>query len=292
MVHPAYGGHEQGKIRMTADELVIRMINGERDFRRIALQDGRERQDLTIHPSYAKLDKYLHSLHPGKAPDFCGPQPPQETFNFSRAQLDGLYAPGLFLPYIIAQGCSFRGAVLDGATLSHAHLRGAGLEGASLCHANLYQADLHAAFLDDAVLDEADLDRVEIHGANLLFASLRWASLRYACASTLEASGADFTGADLTGINLEYSVLEGANFSNADMSRAKMLGLNTAGADFRGIKNLDKAFIIDGGSLDGAKLDEQGRRDMAAALQQHGYCPMSHPNQAPTGVMAKAGEQT
>lgn len=189
------------------------------------------------------------------------------------AQLNGIQARGIYLPYTSGKGIGLNFAdlssdysrqdssgnpfitVLDGSDFAKggfkkakfikARLRGVYFKGAILVEADLTEADLSCL----------DNDRT---GARLNEANLVGAILKRANLTNVRADGyakfdrANLEGAVLIGANLEWASMRGANLRGADLRKA-----NLANAD------------LTNALLDGAKINSQTNLNNVRGYQQN-----------------------
>ncbi|MBI4439120.1 pentapeptide repeat-containing protein [Candidatus Woesearchaeota archaeon] len=104
--------------RVTIEELMRLVMQGERNLNCIAPPPH---SDLSNHPDYPHFQSYLiHHLRK------------ENPITLHQAQLQGLTAKGLYLPYAIATEANLWQADLEGAILQEADLTHANLAGACL----------------------------------------------------------------------------------------------------------------------------------------------------------------
>ena len=156
--------------RMSGEEFVRRILDGERDFRGIEL----EYFDLSHYKDFGKLQNYLVQNYVMNRDYLYNP------IDISYSNLRGLNAIGIYLPNVIGWGADLREANLEEANLGEAYFIGADLSGSNLFLANLKEADLRMANLEGADLSGADLIMANLEGANFAEANLREANLKYA----------------------------------------------------------------------------------------------------------------
>ena len=151
---------------MDGKDFVKKILEGERDFSRIKLENGFNLEgfkDLQIYLHKADLQYYPIIL------DYA------ELINIQARRLELPFVSGkrINLPRANFWGANLRGANFWGANLEKANLEGTNLERANLERANLRGANLQEANLERANLQEADLQEVILEGANLEGANLR-----------------------------------------------------------------------------------------------------------------------
>jgi uncharacterized protein YjbI with pentapeptide repeats len=177
---------------LTADELVRRILAGERSFSatRISADQG----NLAAVDGYADMNAYLLTQDLRDQP-----------IEAHGVDWRGLQAPGLY----------FLGSKLAGADLSGANLAGADLRRADLTGGRLRDADLRGTVFNQGRFIEVDFTGATMGGADFYEANFSRALLidaDLAGAYTLRAnlSGADFTGSQLTRATFYRTDLRGA----------------------------------------------------------------------------------
>jgi uncharacterized protein YjbI with pentapeptide repeats len=214
----------------SADELLRRYGQGERDFENAELKQGHLRRANISGANLAGAHL--------RGADLC-------WANLTGANLAGAKLTSAELTGAKLRAANFRGARLYGADLSEADLREvdlcdadlrrANLSEASLSKANLFRADLTAANLGEADVGEVNLSMVNLRAARLHKGDFYRAKLSGADLSEADLSEADLSGADLGGADLRHANLSGANLSeanliNADLSHAELQEANLDGA--------------------------------------------------------------
>jgi uncharacterized protein YjbI with pentapeptide repeats len=203
----------------SADELLRRYDQGERDFSEADLRDASLRwAELTgVKLAAAKL-----SGAKLWGADLSGA-------DLSEADLREVRLSGANL-----SGANLTGARFGGADLRRANLRAANLSGARLSGADLRHAFLGYAALSNAHLDRADLSGVYLRKADLRAANLRGVNLRGANLRKADLGEADLSEADLTEADLREANLVGVNLSGVDLSFPKLHGANLREVNLRG----------------------------------------------------------
>ncbi|MEM4702983.1 MAG: pentapeptide repeat-containing protein [Candidatus Pacearchaeota archaeon] len=146
-------------IPMKGDELVKKILAGERNFSRIKLEEG---FNLSNHESFEELQKYL--INAGL---YLNP------IIIDNSELRGVVAKTLYLPFFRGREADLSGADLSEANLSGAYIWRANLSRAYLSEANLSGAYIWRANLSEAYLSEANLLRAYLSEANLSRADLK-----------------------------------------------------------------------------------------------------------------------
>jgi|SRR3989344_4675307 len=153
-------------IKVSGEEFIVKLLNGERDFSKIFLE---EKFDLGGHEAFQKLKTYLKEQNLQKAP-----------VDISNSQFRYLKARELYLPFTVG-----RNAILRGANLESANFEGANFESANLGNVNFKGANLK-----DACFVNADLWIANFRSVNLELANFEGAYLK----------GAYFGGANLKNV--------------------------------------------------------------------------------------------
>jgi len=209
-------GAEKRITKVFVDELVKKILDGERDFRKIVLSDGFY---LCEHDGYKKLQERLKQN--------------KEPLILDGAVLINLRAE-LNLSQVSAEGADF----------SYSHLSGSNFEEAKLRRTTFYSSDLSSsstrfrnADLTRAVLSNTSLVEAYMGNADLSYANLIDARLNRAELIEVNFTGTRLDGADITQANISY-----ANFCRTQMNGIKNLkatiGLYTA--SFTEVEAYDK----------------------------------------------------
>ncbi len=136
-----------GLTSMNGDEFVRKVLEGERDFRGIALDAFL----FDIFPEQKEIINYLKNQDLKASP-----------LLISGSDFSFMVAEEFYAPYTLAENTYFDHARLKGSNWSYANLKGANFEVASLEGADLFEADLRGA---------------NLYTSNLLDASLKYANL-------------------------------------------------------------------------------------------------------------------
>ena len=183
-------------VLMDGEEFTAKLLAGERDFRRIKLEQG---FDFTRHDSYSKIKDYLRKQDFSKNP-----------IDISNSKLRYIIATGLYFQFLKAVNVDLTCADLRTTFFGQANLEKACLAGANLSentnfwHANLFRADLSFTNLKDSKFYRADLEQATLLSADAQNADFLRANL----------SGTFLCGAKLTKADLRY-----ANFLNSHAFR-------------------------------------------------------------------------
>lgn len=158
----------ENTLRICGVDFINKLLAGERDFSEIHLDPY---FSLSRHELFPVLQEYL------KKADF-----EHTPVILDRADLTGLDADGVHLPFLKANGACFKHAVFMEANLQSSELRKADFR-----YARLVQADMNACDLRDADMRQADLNLATVThstlsgtnmaGANLLFTNMRRANI-------------------------------------------------------------------------------------------------------------------
>lgn len=214
---------------MKGDEFVKKILEGERNFRNIRLEEG---FDLSGHPSFMKMQNYLRResgldtsplLGPGYEERVSPNHLRESPIDISNSELRHLIARGIYLPYT-------RGINAD---LSYSDLSGIARDehGRNFRGTNLSYSDFENAIFYRVNLADSDFTGAKFRGANFENAVLGTGSIYH---------WTEFNNANLCGINFcnakfDQTILRGADVKDTDFS------VNFNGADIRGIKNLEKS---------------------------------------------------
>ncbi|MBI4116200.1 pentapeptide repeat-containing protein [Candidatus Pacearchaeota archaeon] len=222
------------KTRISGEEFVGKILNGERDFSNIYLEKN---FDLNGNDAFTELQEYLRS--PGYNSDL----------ELRGATLIGLKANGIYLPYLNAPFAKIYHSQFSGAHLPKTNLCGSVLTGSNFNFAKLWNADLSKTRLERTQFKEAELNE-----ANLAEAVCR---------------GTNFRKAELVGVNLTKSRLISGDFSyadlrDADLSEAYIYVIHSTDrrtlfkeTDLTGVKGLESVFIGKKEDLGQARIDRK-----------------------------------
>jgi len=177
---------------MKGDEFVAKLLAGERDFRRIKLEEG---CDLSAHERYDALRAFLVNAQGDLK---------ENPVKLIGADLSFLTAPNLYLPYTKAAG----------TVLAHADLHGSTFDYSDFSEADLSYSNLNNAYFRRSTLTEANLVAANLHNSWLTFANF---------------SNANLSCANLYAALLGDANLSGTNFDRADLSDANLKGVKNLG---------------------------------------------------------------
>jgi uncharacterized protein YjbI with pentapeptide repeats len=166
---------------IASDELVRRILDGERDFSRTRL----------VADNLDEADGYGDMLAWLKDQDLRA-----NPLNFEGADWRGVRALGLFWERTRLSGIN-----LSGADLRHASLRGADLQGSNLQRANLSGATFVVAKLGRANFRNAVMRGADMYECNATEAIMQRVDLTGAQLPRATFRGVDFTSAVLTNVN-------------------------------------------------------------------------------------------
>ena len=165
-------------VNMTPNELVSKILSGERDFAKLILPDM---TDLTEF--IPRLNEYLKSQELQKQP---------LLLNDSR--LYGLIASFIFMPYSIMSGANMSRAIMSRAYMYRANMSRADMSGAYMSRADMYRADMSRADMSEANMYRADMSGADMSRADMSEADMSEANM----------SRADIRG--VIGLELCYSL--------------------------------------------------------------------------------------
>jgi len=189
---------------VTGEEFVRRVLEGERDFSGIRLEEG---YDLGRHP---ELHDYLGAQRRMK----------KDPLIVTGSVFKGLKARDLEVHGMEAEGAEFEGASLEGAFLSgnfnNAEFRG----DCNLNHAEFFMAQLaNAGFYD-----------IQMQGVRIANSGLKEATFRYAQLTNAHFDGCGMTRAAFRGdVALYNAVFERCNLGSASFSSYMTMNLRTCG---------------------------------------------------------------
>src|SRR3989344_1245814 len=143
---------------MKGKDFVKKILEGERDFSRIKLENG---FNLTDFEGFRDLQTYLQEADLQKYPIIL-----------DYAALMYINASGLYLPYVNGRKINLERASLERANLEGANFWEANLREANFWGANFWEANLREANFWGAILWSADLSGADLSGANFWRANL------------------------------------------------------------------------------------------------------------------------
>lgn len=150
-------------IRLSGAEWIEKLLAGERDFAAVKLE---RYSNLSGHDGFLTLQRYL------KDADLAA-----ESIILDNADLTGVDADGLYMPFLKATGACFKHAALMESNLQSSQLRSADLRYARLPEANLTGSDLRDADLRQTDLSLAICKNCQFGGANLAGTNLWFANI-------------------------------------------------------------------------------------------------------------------
>ncbi len=176
---------------MSGAELVKKLLNGERDFRRIVLE---ERFNLEGYERKGELKNYLGD----NCNDFKN-----KPILLDNSLLRGLRATRINIHHINGPNADFSEAYINSADFPSAHMPGA----------NFYGANLNGTFfagsnLENAVFSEASLHHVNFYRANLKNSRMVHANLLGAVLNKADLEGADVNSASFNSTSLLDTKIE------------------------------------------------------------------------------------
>jgi len=156
-------------IYMAGNELVKKILGGERDFSGIQLENG---FDLNASGVFEQIQAYLDKESERLVPYIdnkcftreCSALADNE-FKFFLSDMTGFKAEGLVLPFIDASYARFCNAKLSRANFHHGEFDQANFTGADLSDASLSWSDLQDAIFNRASMSGADISYSKIGGA-------------------------------------------------------------------------------------------------------------------------------
>jgi len=151
-------------IYMSGEEFVKKLLGGEREFTHIRLEPY---FNLSGNDAFDNLQDYLGSTNLEEAPVIL-----------NQAELRGLDADGLYLPYLKANDASFKHGSMMETDLRYSQFKNTDFRYARLPQIKMMDTDLENADLRQADLNLARLDNALLSGANLAGATLLFTNLQ------------------------------------------------------------------------------------------------------------------
>lgn len=133
-------------IKITGEELVRKILSGERDFRRIKLPP---KTNLSAVENYKEMNEYLKKISRKEHKRNC--------LNLRNACLKGLKAPEIWVPHAEFSYANLFNADFSNSHLSRANFAYAIFSSATLWSANLSQVDFFTSDLSNSCLSYANL---------------------------------------------------------------------------------------------------------------------------------------
>ena len=130
-------------LKMFGDELIKRLMAGERDFSHIELEPE---FDFTKHDSYGELKKYLHSRNLK-----------DEPLILIQGSLVGANLSGLVLPYTKAYNADMRRVKVMHGTWYHSIFHGTDLSHGKWLNTDLRCIDVYDALISHTHFEKSDL---------------------------------------------------------------------------------------------------------------------------------------
>ncbi len=186
------------RTHMSGNEFVQKLLDGERNFKTIVLEPY---FSLARHERFEELQNRLREDDLENNPVIL-----------EGADLTGLDADGLVLPFLKANEACFKHA-----TMMEASVESSEFEAVDFRYAKLPQADMRTCHFRDADLRQADLNLATLNGSLL--------------------SGADTAGANLLFTNLQACDIQG--IQNLGMARA----VETANFQFVSLSDRERNII-------------------------------------------------
>lgn len=149
------------RMAMKGEELINKILAGERNFSGIGLECG---FNLIRYEGFTEMQNYLKRQDLYKNP-----------IDITGSSLQNICATGLYVPYLAGVGADLRNADLSKAYLIHADLEGADLRNIKLWNAKLWRANLRNAKLIGADLGYANIGKANLENADLKDTDIRCA---------------------------------------------------------------------------------------------------------------------
>ncbi len=158
------------KIRMSGQEFIQKLLEGEREFPGVILEPY---FSLSANEQFAAIQEHLRAADLENAPIIL-----------EGADLTGLNADNLYMPFVKANRACFKHA-----TLMEAHLDSSEFENADFRYARLPQTNMKTCHLRDADLRQTDLNLAELNGSLLTGANVAGANLLFANLQATDIKG-------------------------------------------------------------------------------------------------------
>jgi uncharacterized protein YjbI with pentapeptide repeats len=221
-----------GLTAMKGEEFIKKILEGERDFRSIKLEEG---FCLSEHTYFKILYNYIlkeAGISTQGANHFK-----EDPLDISNSEFRYLVAKGLYLPYAKGFNADFSYADLSDGRFGRLR-HSTNLEGSNFKNSKFYEADLSFSCLRDVNFQDANLKNADIGCTELYHTEFHNANLRNASFYITKF--------------LEGAILTGADVEGASFEKAKFVG-----ADIRHVKNLDKSRGLDSAVFQATKVTQK-----------------------------------
>jgi uncharacterized protein YjbI with pentapeptide repeats len=219
---------------LSGDEFVRKLLEGEKDFRVVNVEDG---LDLTAHEAHEEIRLALKEEYGGGHEG--------EPLLIGTSSFRQLKAPGLDLCFR-GKSADLTGAIFAGASLHKTVFEAVHLEGADLSNVRAYWVPFSQVYAEGA----------NFSGAGLMGAGFFQASLKKV----------NFRDARLSGAWFKYANCNGADFRKADLGEA-----NFNRAKLTGAQNLGEAKNLETATFLHTAADGPVRESILNAMQQRPY---------------------
>ena len=178
---------EKGYTDISGDEFVKKILEGERDFRRINLTPG---FNFSLHEGYEQLKHYL-----GENKEDLKENP----LNLIEARLQDIIMKLDFFD-VIARGASFKGSDLSGSIYYGVDFEMVSFYKATMPDVKLLDSNLSRANFFNTYLGNAFFTKSNLMGASFYCANLSDATFYAADVAGVNFSQSDLTRTDLRGV--------------------------------------------------------------------------------------------
>lgn len=146
---------------MTGKEFVRKVLDGEREFVGVRLEEG---FNLSDNKELIRFCNNLKKLTPENRK--------KESICITNSEFRGLQAGGAYLPYLLGieanlKGANFKGAIFHEANLYGANLTNTKFTQAEIINANLVEANFSSANLSGASIYGSDFRKANFHRTNV-----------------------------------------------------------------------------------------------------------------------------
>jgi len=237
---------------MTGDEFVKKILDGERDFTGIKLEED---FDLRGHEGFNDLLKYMDGTerhHELKA----------NPVDLSHSKIYRLKAKGLDIPYLKAEGVALVNVNFNDVCLWEPNFKGAHFVEVDGSYSRMHSADFRGA-----KFYKSGLGSVSLESANLKGSDFEDAELSNVMMGNAFLDGANFCGAKFSYVSLESASLCSSNFSGASFYEVHLDGANLMKADLRGVDGLSWAHGLRKAHFYKTKVTESEKEVIEKALQ-------------------------
>ena len=187
---------------MSGEELINKILGGERDFSGINLEVGFK---FSRHDGYNNLKDYLRNNATEEKP----------PYNFASSKLVMMTAKELYLPFASFENADFKAAEIYDSDFTKANFNNAYFWAATIQDSNFSEANLEGAYLKQTTLSGINFTGANMKGVDLIEADLQFVQFNSANLQNAKMNGVG-DGAIISN-NFEGANLEGATYTKEEL---------------------------------------------------------------------------